>query len=65
MNRPHVEQTTPALSRAETALLFDEVLVDIFPDRTALGRAPFNVACHLKAFGLNPALIPPTPTSRE
>jgi len=40
-----------------TVLLFGEVLADIFPDRTVLGGAPFNVARHLKAFGLNPVLI--------
>lgn len=40
-----------------TVVLFGEVLADIFPDRTVLGGAPFNVARHLKAFGLNPVLI--------
>lgn len=38
-------------------MLFGEVLADIFPDRTVLGGAPFNVARHLKAFGLNPVLV--------
>lgn len=38
-------------------MLFGEVLADIFPDRTVLGGAPFNVARHLKAFGQNPLLI--------
>lgn len=38
-------------------MLFGEVLADIFPDRTVLGGAPFNVARHLKAFGQNPVLI--------
>ncbi len=38
-------------------VLFGEVLADIFPDRTVLGGAPFNVARHLKAFGQNPLLI--------
>jgi fructokinase len=33
------------------------VLADVFPDRTVLGGAPFNVACHLKAFGLHPVMI--------
>jgi fructokinase len=37
--------------------LFGEVLADIFPDRTVLGGAPFNVARHLKAFGQNPVVI--------
>jgi fructokinase len=40
-----------------TVLLFGEVLADIFPDRTVLGGAPFNVARHLNAFGQNPVLI--------
>lgn len=40
-----------------TVILFGEVLADIFPDRTVLGGAPFNVARHLKAFGQNPVLI--------
>jgi fructokinase len=37
--------------------LFGEVLADIFPDQSVLGGAPFNVARHLRAFGLNPVLI--------
>lgn len=37
--------------------IFGEVLADIFPDETVLGGAPFNVARHLKAFGLHPLLI--------
>jgi fructokinase len=40
-----------------TVVLFGEVLVDIFPDRSVLGGAPFNLARHLKAFGQNPVLI--------
>lgn len=40
-----------------TVVLFGEVLADIFPDKTVLGGAPFNVARHLKSFGLNPILI--------
>ena len=38
-------------------LVFGEVLADIFPDRFVLGGAPFNVACHLAGFGLNPLFI--------
>ena len=39
-------------------LIFGEVLFDHFPDGTAvLEGAPFNVAWHLQAFGLNPLLI--------
>jgi fructokinase len=40
-----------------TVALFGEILVDVFPDRTVLGGAPFNVARHLRAFGLHPVLI--------
>jgi len=48
----------PPLSQGKvTVVLFGEVLADIFPDRTVLGGAPFNVARHLKAFGQNPVLI--------
>ncbi len=39
-------------------LIFGEILFDNFPDGTAvLGGAPFNVAWHLQAFGLNPMMI--------
>ncbi|HYD33596.1 MAG TPA: PfkB family carbohydrate kinase, partial [Methylophilaceae bacterium] len=31
--------------------------MDVFPDRTVLGGAPFNVACHLRAFGMDPVLV--------
>jgi fructokinase len=48
---------TPYHSRKNTVMLFGEVLADIFPDRSVLGGAPFNVARHLKAFGQNPVLI--------
>ena len=44
-------------SQQNTIVLFGEVLADMFPDRTVLGGAPFNVARHLKAFGQNPVLI--------
>jgi fructokinase len=37
--------------------IFGEVLADIFPDKTVLGGAPFNVARHLQAFGLRPVMI--------
>lgn len=38
-------------------LLFGEVLMDRFPDREVLGGAPFNVARHLRGFGLDPVLV--------
>ncbi len=34
-----------------------EVLADVFPDKTVLGGAPFNVARHLRAFGAHPVMI--------
>lgn len=42
--------------RAKGVVLFGEVLADIFPDRQIAGGAPFNVACHLSAFGALPLL---------
>lgn len=44
-------------TRGNTVVLFGEVLADVFPDRTVLGGAPFNVAYHLKHFGQNPVLV--------
>ncbi len=39
-------------------VIFGEVLFDAFPDGSAvLGGAPFNVAWHLKGFGLDPLFI--------
>ena len=37
--------------------LFGEVLADCFPDHSVLGGAPYNVARHLRQFGLDPLLI--------
>lgn len=38
--------------------IFGEVLFDCFPDGTeVLGGAPFNVAWHLRGFGLSPQLV--------
>lgn len=48
-SRQHAQQ--------RVVLLFGEVLADVFPDRNVLGGAPFNVAWHLQAFGLEPVLI--------
>lgn len=48
----------PALANSRrTIVLFGEVLIDVFPDSQVLGGAPFNVARHLRAFGLHPVLI--------
>lgn len=39
-------------------LIFGEILYDCFPDGTRiLGGAPFNVAWHLRGFGLSPLLL--------
>ncbi|HSB35392.1 MAG TPA: PfkB family carbohydrate kinase [Thermoanaerobaculia bacterium] len=38
-------------------LLFGEALVDEFPSVRALGGAPFNVACHLRALGASPLFV--------
>lgn len=38
-------------------VLFGEVLADIFPDKTVLGGAPYNVARHLRALQQHPTLI--------
>lgn len=49
--------SAPYTNRTNAVVLFGEVLADIFPDRSVLGGAPFNVARHLKAFGQNPVLV--------
>jgi fructokinase len=38
-------------------LVFGEALVDEFPSVRALGGAPFNVACHLRALGASPLFL--------
>ncbi len=39
-------------------MVFGEVLFDVFPDGSrVMGGAPFNVACHLRGFGLDPLFI--------
>ena len=43
--------TSPAV------IVFGEVLADIFPGEAMLGGAPFNVARHLQAFGMQPLLV--------
>jgi len=51
------ELTVATSKPTRSVILFGEVLIDAFPDRLILGGAPFNVARHLRAFGLNPILI--------
>ena len=46
------------MTRDARVVLFGEALIDEFPpDRAFPGGAPFNVACHLRAFGVAPLLI--------
>lgn len=47
----HLKNTT------HTIAIFGEVLADVFPDKTVLGGAPYNVARHLRAFDQHPVLI--------
>lgn len=54
---PHGDEHTLNISQNGRVVLFGEVLADIFPERSVLGGAPFNVARHLKAFGRNPVLL--------
>ena len=41
----------------ERVLVFGEALVDAFPGAVVPGGAPFNVARHLAAFGLDPLML--------
>lgn len=41
----------------KTVLIFGEALVDVFPDGVVPGGAPFNVARHLSAFGMNVVMV--------
>ena len=46
------------MSVQPSLIVFGEVLFDHFPDgQSRLGGAPFNVAAHLQALGLNPLLL--------
>lgn len=40
-----------------TAVCVGEILWDVFPDSRRLGGAPFNVACHLRTFGIEPYVV--------
>ena len=56
-NKNWIAIKSSPVKRSGSVVLFGEVLADIFPDRSVLGGAPFNVARHLKAFGQTPVLI--------
>lgn len=61
MNIPQIvnhEVSAPvSMNRSLEVLLFGEVLADVYPDRRMPGGAPFNVGCHLAAFGVPVALV--------
>lgn len=59
IKNPAYQETEPlsAAHPERVVVLFGEVLADLFPDRSVLGGAPFNVARHLQAFGMLPVLI--------
>lgn len=59
IKNPDSQEAEPLSVRhpEKAVVLFGEVLADVFPDRSVLGGAPFNVARHLQAFGLFPLLI--------
>lgn len=50
----HVDRSR---NKKNTIALFGEVLADIFPDKSVLGGAPYNVARHLQVLGQHPVLI--------
>lgn len=41
----------------QQVFIFGEVLADVFPEQTIIGGAPYNVARHLRAFGLAPTML--------
>ncbi len=54
------------IASTKRPLIFGEVLFDHFPDGSrVLGGAPFNVAWHLQAFGLEPLFISRVGTDAE
>lgn len=63
MHEPAENNNLASLSNSQAIVmnhsvaLFGEVLADVFPDRSVLGGAPFNVARHLCRFGLAPLMI--------
>ena len=59
---PSVQSTlrppvSPGAATSNTIVLFGEVVIDVFPGREVPGGSPFNVARHLRAFGLSPVLV--------
>jgi fructokinase len=56
-SRRKTEETDIDALNRRAVVLFGEILADMFPERSVLGGAPFNVARHLAAFGLNTLLV--------
>ncbi len=48
---------TKQVVKKKNIMVFGEVLADIFPEKTILGGAPFNVARHLHAFQQHAILV--------
>lgn len=57
MRKATQQSTFPQPKPTNTIALFGEVLADVFPEKTVLGGAPYNVARHLLAFAQHPVLI--------
>jgi fructokinase len=51
------EEADGDTSGRRAILIFGEILADMFPERSVLGGAPFNVARHLAAFGMSPLMV--------
>ena len=58
MDDSNTEMYGKSTQHTPAPVVFGEVLFDVFPDgNKVLGGAPFNVAWHLKGFGLDPLFI--------
>lgn len=51
------DQSQPQKNDRKAVAIFGEILADIFPEQSVLGGAPFNVARHLQALGLDAVII--------
>lgn len=57
MDSEILDGSTNGHGRGMRPLVFGEVLFDLFPERSVLGGAPFNVAWSLRKFGLDPLMV--------
>ncbi len=57
VNPAFEKQRSYRTSTPKNIMVFGEVLADVFPEKTILGGAPFNVARHLQAFHQHPVLL--------